>query len=213
MKRMRKRAATAAAAFLVVATGVYFGGTWWENYARRERTDNAYVRADITAISPKIAGYVTEVLVDDNQVVEAGAILLRIEDNDYLAQRDRAAAAVAQAEATAQNLSRRKSLQQANIREAEAMIDVARAELELSRRELARATRWLTKDGRHSETTTPRWQKPRVLALRLFVPRQLQQLLASSCGCSTRNLLRLSPVLRKRVRTCDSRKSPFQKPS
>lgn len=169
MKRMRKRAATAAAAFLVVATGVYFGGTWWENYARRERTDNAYVRADITAISPKIAGYVTEVLVDDNQVVEAGAILLRIEDNDYLAQRDRAAAAVAQAEATAQNLSRRKSLQQANIREAEAMIDVARAELELSRRELARATRLVDQGWtaqRNHDTAVAKAQSARATLVR-----------------------------------------------
>jgi membrane fusion protein (multidrug efflux system) len=122
-------------------TGAYFGGTWWKTQGKREWTDNAYVRAEITAISPKIAGYIKEVLVDDNQIVEAGAILLRIDEDDHLAQRDRAAAAVAQTEAAAQNLSRRKSLQQANIGEAEAMIDVARADLELSRRELARATR------------------------------------------------------------------------
>ncbi|WP_081688584.1 HlyD family secretion protein [Inquilinus limosus] len=141
MKRIAKRVASGTALLSLVVVGGTWGWAWWDEGRSREWTDNAYVRADITAIGPKVSGYVAEVLVDDNQMVEAGAVLLRIADEDHRAQRDRAAAAVAQAEAAAENLDRRKDLQLAKIREAEAAIDVGRADMELSRRELARATR------------------------------------------------------------------------
>jgi len=137
MKRTAKRVVAGTALVALVSAGATW--VWWDG--GREWTDNAYVRADITAISPKVSGYVAEVLVDDNQVVEAGAMLLRIADEDYRAQRDRAAAAIAQAQAAAENLGRRKDLQLTKIREAEAAVDVGRADVELSRRELARATR------------------------------------------------------------------------
>ncbi|MDX0760958.1 HlyD family efflux transporter periplasmic adaptor subunit [Sinorhizobium medicae] len=169
MKRKIKGVASAATALLVFGVGAYFGRAWWQEFRMHERTDNAYVRADITAISPKVAGYVSTVLVDDNQVVEAGAILLRIDDDDYLAQRDPAAASVAQAEAAVGNLTRRKSLQLANIREAEAMIDVARADLELSRRELSRATRLVDQGWtaqRNHDTATAKAQSARATLVR-----------------------------------------------
>jgi membrane fusion protein (multidrug efflux system) len=141
MKRIAKRVAAGTALLSLVAAGGAWGWSWWDEGRSREWTDNAYVRADITAISPKVSGYVAEVLVDDNQMVEAGAVLLRIADEDHRAQRDRAASAIAQAEAATENLARRKDLQLAKIREAEAAVDVGRADVELSRRELARATR------------------------------------------------------------------------
>ncbi len=44
------------------------------------RTENAYVRGSVTTISPQIAGYVTEVPVNDFQTVKAGDVLVRIDD-------------------------------------------------------------------------------------------------------------------------------------
>ena len=43
------------------------GGAWWINKQRYEATDNAFVQADTTEVSPQIEGYVVEVLVADNQ--------------------------------------------------------------------------------------------------------------------------------------------------
>lgn len=164
MTPLAKRATAGAVFLLLLAGGGHWGWSWWDKSRSSERTDNAYVRAEITAISPKVPGYVAEVFVDDNQIVEAGAVLLRIADEDYRAQRNRAAAAVAQAEAAAENVARRKVLQRAKIREAEAAIDVGRAEVELSRRELGRTTRlvdqgWTTQ--RNHDTATANAERAR----------------------------------------------------
>ncbi len=59
-------------------------------------TDDAYVAADTAMIAPKIGGYVTQVLVNDNQLVTAGQVLATIDDRDY-----QTAAAVAKADVEA----------------------------------------------------------------------------------------------------------------
>src|SRR3546814_6400541 len=87
------------------------------------------------------SGYVADVPVDDNQIVEAGTVLVRIDDSDFRAQVDRARAAVAQSDAAAEHLERRKQLQLALIREADAAVLSARADVDLAQRNLARATK------------------------------------------------------------------------
>ena len=46
-------------------------------------TDDAYVQADNTLIAPRVSGYISQVLVDDNQPVKAGEVLARIDDRDF----------------------------------------------------------------------------------------------------------------------------------
>ena len=53
---------------------------------RYEQTDNAYVRGQTTIISPQVSGYVSDVPVQDFQMVKAGDILVRIEDRIYSAK-------------------------------------------------------------------------------------------------------------------------------
>jgi multidrug resistance efflux pump len=53
---------------------------------RYEQTDNAYVRGQTTVISPQVPGYVAQVPVKDFDNVEAGQILVRIEDRIYNAK-------------------------------------------------------------------------------------------------------------------------------
>src|SRR3546814_5864694 len=110
---MRSRVRRLAVAGLVLAracvVGIY-GWGWWTTARDRESTDNASVRGDVTAVGPKVAGYVADVPVDDNQIVEAGTVLDRIDDSDFRAQVDRARAAVAQSDAAAEHLERSKQL-------------------------------------------------------------------------------------------------------
>jgi membrane fusion protein (multidrug efflux system) len=144
MSTMRNRLKRLGAAGLVLGVGCtagFYGWDWWTIVRDRESTDNAYVRGDITAVGPKVAGYVAAVLVDDNEIVEAGTVLIRIDASDFRAQVDRARAAVTQTEATAEHLERRKQFQLALIREADAAVRAARADVELTQRNLARATR------------------------------------------------------------------------
>ena len=46
---------------------------------------------------PKVSGYITEVLVQDNEKVEAGRVLARVDDRDFRAALDQARADVAAA--------------------------------------------------------------------------------------------------------------------
>lgn len=46
-------------------------------------TDNAYLKSDIIIIRPKVTGYIAEVLVDDNESVQSGQIIAKIDDRDY----------------------------------------------------------------------------------------------------------------------------------
>ena len=62
--------------------------------------DDAYVRADWVALSPRVAGYVAEVAVADDQPVKAGDVLVRLQSRDYRARLDQARAGVAEAQAT-----------------------------------------------------------------------------------------------------------------
>jgi len=67
-------------------------------FHNRESTDDAQVDGHITPIASKIYGRVAKVLVDDNQPVKAGQIIVQIDDADYRAALDQAKAALALAE-------------------------------------------------------------------------------------------------------------------
>lgn len=72
---------------------------WWTAGRFMIETDDAYVRADVVTIAPRVAGEVTEVAVADNQQVRAGEILARIDDRDYRMRVAQAEGAVAAAQA------------------------------------------------------------------------------------------------------------------
>ncbi|MGN8545823.1 biotin/lipoyl-binding protein [Bradyrhizobium sp. 13971] len=76
MRRIGRRVIVGAAVSVTILA-VEIGWAWWEYALSTETTDNAYVHGDITAIAPKVAGYVAEVAVHDNQAVSAGDILVR----------------------------------------------------------------------------------------------------------------------------------------
>ena len=123
----------------VLGGGGVYGWDWWLNGRFIEKTDNAFIHTDITAVSPKVGGYVSEVLVDDNVFVSAGDVLLRIEDSSFRAQVARARAELAEKQAANANLDQRRTLQAALIREAEAAVRSAEAIADRSGKELKRA--------------------------------------------------------------------------
>src|ERR1700733_2829513 len=82
-KGLLKRTALGTLAVLGLAAGIHFGVDYWRNGRFLVSTDDAYVQADNTLIAPRISGYIGQVLVADNQTVEAGQVLARIDDRDY----------------------------------------------------------------------------------------------------------------------------------
>jgi membrane fusion protein (multidrug efflux system) len=62
---------------------VVVGVQYWLWSRAHEETDDAYVAGHVHAISSRIAGTVQDVLVDDNQHVERGQVLIRLDPRDY----------------------------------------------------------------------------------------------------------------------------------
>jgi len=124
-----RRAGIGLALLAGTALAGYYGWDYWTVGRFMVSTDDAYVKADSTTVAPKVAGYLAEVLVGDNQPVHAGQVLARIDDRDLRAALDAASADVAAADATVANLNARISLQAAEIRQAEAAVDASQAKL------------------------------------------------------------------------------------
>ncbi len=72
-------------------------------FQNRESTDDAQIDGHITPIASKIYGKVASVLVDDNQAVKAGQLLVKIDPRDYQAAVDQARAALELAESEARS--------------------------------------------------------------------------------------------------------------
>ena len=82
---------------LVIAAGGYY--TWLE-MQKTVDTDDAQIDGDIVAISSRVPGYVTEVLVADQQYVHKGDVLVRLDSKDFAVQMDRVKADIGDALAT-----------------------------------------------------------------------------------------------------------------
>ncbi|WP_315759354.1 HlyD family secretion protein [Bradyrhizobium sp. SZCCHNRI2007] len=110
-------AVIAALAFVALATTRWNA---WTGNATTQSTNDAYVRADLTQLSSRVAGEVTKVAVSDFQQVKAGDLLVQIDPADYEAQVSQAEANVEAAQAALDNLSNQVELQYATIAQAEA---------------------------------------------------------------------------------------------
>ena len=69
-------------------------------------TDDAYVKADMSTIAAKVAGYISLVPVVDNAVVRKGDVLARIDDGDYRNAADSAQARIDTQDATVARIGR-----------------------------------------------------------------------------------------------------------
>ncbi|PJI50387.1 MAG: hemolysin D [Pseudomonas sp.] len=125
--KSRKALKLAVATAVILGAGAY-AGHWWLDGRFLEKTDDAYVGGDVTVISPRVAGYIAELKVSDNQLVHAGDLLARIDDRDYRAALAKAEGAVHAEEAALGNVDAQASLQDALIRQSQAEIDAAAAE-------------------------------------------------------------------------------------
>jgi membrane fusion protein (multidrug efflux system) len=126
LKRLALYAAIGLAALAIVGYGYH-----WMTVGRFiESTDDAYVGGDITVIAPKVAGFIDRVAVTDNQSVQPGDLLVKLDNRDYRATLDRAQAAVEAQQATLANLDATRRLQDAVIEQTRAGVKAAAAELQ-----------------------------------------------------------------------------------
>jgi membrane fusion protein, multidrug efflux system len=114
------------AGLAVVALAV--GATlWWLDARHYESTDDAFIDVHVVKIAPQVAGRVARVLVDDNQLVTAGAPLIELDPADFQAKLDQALAAQASARAAVAQANAQQAVAAANAQEAQAQVAVAQA--------------------------------------------------------------------------------------
>jgi membrane fusion protein (multidrug efflux system) len=94
-----------------------------------QETDDAYLRADLTPLSTKVAGLVATVAVSDYQAVKSGDLLVQLRDDDFQAQVQQAEAGIAGGEDALINNRRQKELQDARIVQADEGIRGAEADI------------------------------------------------------------------------------------
>jgi membrane fusion protein (multidrug efflux system) len=105
----------------VLAGGAaWYGHHWWTSGRFLQSTDDAYVGGNVTTIAPHVSGFVTAILVADNQRVQAGQILVQLDRRDYQAAYDHAQAVLAAKMAALSQLRARQVLQQSAIRQSAA---------------------------------------------------------------------------------------------
>ena len=121
-----------------------------DDASRFQSTDDAYIRVDATMIAPQVSGRISAVLVDENQPVKAGDVLVTIDDREFILQVANAEAAFASARAAHDSLVKQFELQSGIIAQAKATMDATEATLELNRQEHTRY-RNLASDGSGSK--------------------------------------------------------------
>ncbi|RWR02095.1 EmrA [[Pantoea] beijingensis] len=77
---------------IIVVLMIIIALWFWLSSRNIETTDDAFTEGDAVTIAPKVSGYVTKLLVRDNQRVKKGDLLVKIDPRDNIAQRDRARA-------------------------------------------------------------------------------------------------------------------------
>src|SRR5271154_465619 len=141
----------------VVAVGIIIvvstNWTRWEGGAGWQSTNDAYLQADLTPISAKVAGYVRELPIQDYERVRKGQLLAQLVEDDYRAAVAQAEAGVASAIAQAGALKAQHALQLANVEAARAVVVSAMASSEQNGRDLARQRRLLETGSSSTEAS------------------------------------------------------------
>jgi membrane fusion protein, multidrug efflux system len=130
--------ASIAGAFALFAA-ITAGVIWWLNVRDFVSTDDAFIDARTVAVSSQVNGEIVDLPVTDNQLVDSGGVLARIDDRDYQVAVKKAKAQVDQAEASIANLIAQISAQQAKIEQAQEQVIQTQAALTFAREESVRA--------------------------------------------------------------------------
>jgi len=123
-KRLHRTIAAGAALMVALATGVYY--FWF--VAPFESTDNAFIEGNVIPMASQVPGRVAELLVQDNQAVKQGDVILKIEPRDYEASLAQARADLAAACSRVEQAKAQVNASEAKVAQAQATVVAADAE-------------------------------------------------------------------------------------
>ena len=140
IKKERKPPVFLIILILLVICGAWFGISKYTYAQHHEGTDDAQVSADISPVIPRVAGYVKEVKVKDNQMVKKGDTILVLDDRDYKIKVEEAEAALATAESNLNSARATTNAAHANIATSAASVGTVDAQIEAAKVNVWRAS-------------------------------------------------------------------------
>jgi len=135
LRQRRRMVLVIIALFIVALVGLV---VWWVNAGHYETTDDAFIDARTVQISAQVGAAIVEVPVTDNQMVEAGAVLVRLDDRDFKAQLD-------QSKANIVNIDAQIAAQQARVEQVEKQAAESQANLTFAQQQEQRYTDLVSK--------------------------------------------------------------------
>jgi membrane fusion protein (multidrug efflux system) len=127
-------------AVIAIAVAIVLIATiaWWLHARHFESTDDAFIDARVTQVSSQVGGAIVDVPVTDNQLVDAGAVLVKVDERDYVAALDQANAQIGQAKSRIATVTAQLDAQQALIDQANKQVEQASAAQKFAQEENTR---------------------------------------------------------------------------
>ena len=135
---IRRHPIATVAGLVVLVIVAAAGYLYMDNSGHFESTDDAFIAARQFAIAPKVSGYVVAVPVTDNEHVDAGDVIARIDDRDYRVALEQAQAQVAAGQAGIKNSDAQIAAQEAQVAANQAQVSQAQAGLVFAQEQAAR---------------------------------------------------------------------------
>ena len=135
---LRRHPVALAIGVVLLLAALPIGYLYWNYTAHFEYTEDAYIAARQFAIAPEVSGYITAVPVTDNEHVNSGAVIARIDDRTYRAALDQANAQVVAAQANIETVNAQMNVQQAQIAADQAQLAQQQAALVFAQQQAAR---------------------------------------------------------------------------
>ncbi len=135
---LRRHPVASALGAILAAAATGAGYVYFDYTQHFQSTDDAFIAARQTALAPKVAGYVTQVAVTDNEHVPAGGVIARIDDRDYRIALEQAKAQVSAAGASIRNIDAQTAVQEAQVKASQAQVDQVQAALTFAKQQAAR---------------------------------------------------------------------------
>lgn len=158
-KPSRKRKVLSVLLLAALAGGAWYGYDWWTTGRFMVSTDDAYIHGDIMAMSPKVTGYIDDVLVSANSQVKAGDPIFQLDQGDYQIALNEKEAALATQQKTlarieAQTVAAEATLTQAHASQQSSAAVLTNAQTTMTRIAKLHDTRFVSQSELDRATTS-----------------------------------------------------------
>lgn len=178
---------------IILIAGIVFGVKEYIYYSKHIDTDDAQIDGDISPVVARVGGYVDSIFFKENEHVNKGQVLVKLDDRDYKVKLEQALAAKQSASAGVGVGQSQIVSTAANSSSAKAQVESAKAKLDQANKDYARYAN-LVKDGSVTEQQFDQVKANRDVAEANYNAAQDQYKAALEQVGTSRNQLKVSDV-------------------